>query len=56
MRWNEALTFFLTPHLDHGVLHLGVQYRNYVGGLMQRGGGNHFDRQHILPRKMEDAL
>ena len=50
--------FLLTPHLDRRVRRLGVHHRNYVGRLVQRGGGGPLppDRQQILPQQMEQAL
>ena len=55
---ERGFDFLLTPHLDRRVRRLGVRHRNYVGRLMQRGGGGPLppDRQQILPRQMEQAL
>ena len=36
---EHGFDFLLTPHLDRRVRRLGVRHRNYVGRLMQRGGG-----------------
>ena len=36
---ERGFDFLLTPHLDRRVRRLGVRHRNYVGRLMQRGGG-----------------
>ena len=36
---ERGFDFLLTPHLDRRVRRLGVGHRNYVGRLMQRGGG-----------------
>jgi len=36
---EQGFDFLLTPHLDRRVHHLRVRHRNYVGRLMQRGGG-----------------
>ena len=50
--------FLLTPHSDRRVRRLGVRQRNYVGRLMQRGGGAPLaaEERQILPLQMEDAL
>ena len=55
---ERGFDFLLTPHLDRRIRRLGVRHRNYVGRLMQRGGGGPLppDRQQILPRQMEQAL
>ena len=55
---EQGFDFLLTPHLDRRVRRLGVRHRNYVGRLMQRGGGAPLTAQqrHILPRQMEQAL
>ena len=55
---ERGFDFLLTPHLDRRVRRLGVRHRNYVGRLMQRGGGAPLNVQprHILPRQIEDAL
>ena len=55
---ERGFDFLLTPHLDRRVRCLGVRHRNYVGRLMQRGGGAPLPAQqrHILPRQMEQAL
>ena len=55
---ERGFDFLLTPHLDRRVRRLGVRHRNYVGRLMQRGGGAPLTAQprHILPRQMEQAL
>ena len=55
---ERGFDFLLTPHLDRRVRRLGVRERNYVGRLMQRGGGAPLppDCQQILPRQMEQAL
>ena len=55
---EQGFDFLLTPHLDRRVRRLGVRHRNYVGRLMQRGGGAPLPirQQQILPRQMEDAL
>ena len=55
---EHGFDFLLTPHLDRRVRQLGVHHRNYVGRLMQRGGGAPLppNRQQILPRQMEQAL
>ena len=55
---ERGFHFLLTPHLDRRVRRLGVHHRNYVGRLVQRGGGGPLppDRQQILPRQMEQAL
>ena len=55
---ERGFDFLLTPHLDRRVRRLGVHHRNYVGRLVQRGGGGPLppDRQQILPRQMEQAL
>ena len=55
---ERGFDFLLTPHLDRRVRRLGVRHRNYVGRLMQRGGGAPLppDRQQILPQQMEQAL
>ena len=56
---ERGFDFLLTPHLDRRVRRLGVRHRNYVGRLMQRGGGAPLTIQQqrdILPRQMEQAL
>ena len=54
---ERGFDFLLTPHLDRRVRRLGVRHRNYVGRLMQRGGGAPLNVQRqILPRQIEDAL
>ena len=55
---ERGFDFLLTPHLDRRIRRLGVRHRNYVGRLMQRGGGAPLppDRRQILPRQMEQAL
>ena len=54
---ERGFDFLLTPHLDRRVRRLGVRHRNYVGRLMQRGGGAPLQQQRqILPRQMEKAL
>ena len=55
---ERGFDFLLTPHLDRHVRRLGVHHRNYVGRLMQCGGGAPLppDRRQILPRQMEQAL
>ena len=56
---ERGFDFLLTPHLDRRVRRLGVRHRNYVGRLMQRGGGAPLpvqQQRHILPRQMEEAL
>ena len=55
---ERGFDILLTPHLDRRVRRLGVRHRNYVGRLMQRGGGSPLPVQprHILPRQMEEAL
>ena len=55
---ERGFDFLLTPHLDRRVRRLGVRHRNYVGRLMQRGGGAPLaaEERQILPRQMEEAL
>ena len=55
---ERGFDFLLTPHLDRRVRRLGMHHRNYVGRLMQRGGGGPLPphRRQILPRQMEQAL
>ena len=55
---ERGFDFLLTPHLDGRVRRLGVRHRNYVGRLMQRGGGAPLaaEERQILPRQMEEAL
>ena len=54
---ERGFDFLLTPHLDRRVRRLGVRHRNYVGRLMQRGGGAPLQQPGpILPRQMEQAL
>ena len=56
---ERGFDFLLTPHLDRRVRRLGVRHRNYVGRLMQRGGGAPLpvqQQRQILPRQMEEAL
>ena len=54
---ERGFDFLLTPHLDRRVRRLGVRHRNYVGRLMQRGGGAPLQQPgQILPRQMEEAL
>ena len=54
---ERGFDFLLTPHLDRRVRRLGVRHRNYVGRLMQRGGGAPLQQPGpILPRQMEEAL
>ena len=55
---ERGFDFLLTPHLDRRVRRLGVRHRNYVGRLMQRGGGSPLpiQQQQILNRQMEEAL
>ena len=55
---ERGFDFLLTPHLDRRVRRLGVRHRNYVGRLMQRGGGGPLppEGRQILPRQMEQAL
>ena len=56
---EREFDFLLTPHLDRRVRRLGVRHRNYVGRLMQRGGGAPLQQQQqrqILTRQMEEAL
>jgi len=52
---ERGFEFELTPHLDRRVRRLGVRHRNYVGRLVQRGGGVS-SRNAILPRQLEEAL
>ena len=55
---ERGFDFLLTPHLDRRVRRLGVRHRNYVGRLVQRGGGAPLpvqQQRHILPRQMEEA-
>ena len=55
---ERGFDFLLTPHLDRRVRRLGVRHRNYVGRLMQRGGGEPLppEGRQILPHQMEQAL
>ena len=55
---ERGFYFLLKPHLDRRVRRLGVRQRNYVGRLMQRGGGAPLatESRQILPRQMEEAL
>ena len=55
---ERGFEFLLTPHLDRRIPRLGVHHRNYVGRLMQRGGGAPLppEGRQILPRQMEQAL
>ena len=56
---ERGFDFLWTPHLDRRVRRLGVRHRNYVGQLMQCGGGAPLpvqQQRHILPCQMEEAL
>ena len=55
---EQSFDFLLTPHLDRRVRRLGIGQRNYVGRLMQCGGGAPLaaEERQILPRQMEEAL
>ena len=52
---ERGFEFELTPHLDRRVRRLGLHHRNYVGRLVQRGGGVS-SRNAILLRQLEEAL